>query len=288
MNKIQVGYLVSYDYELLKNAIPRVYVEADTIYLAIDSNRLTWNGEKYFIEESFFEWINTIDRLKKIVWYEDNFYVEGYTTMQCEVRQRKMLSDKMGIGNWLIQLDADEYFLDFKSFVNDLKKYNYYLSSPSKNPIQFSTFLINLYKQVEDGFLYIDEPTKCMTATNYPDYKVGRNIRKRIIYTRHLMFHETLSRNVEELEIKFKNWGHNSEVNTNFLAKWKSATKENYTTLTNLFYLQPQVWKKLAYVQGLSISECMNNFDTKSFAPSSFFLCKKNIGQWFKFLLKKY
>jgi len=31
--------------------------------------------------------------------------------MQSEVREGKMLAEKMGIGNWIIQLDADEYFI---------------------------------------------------------------------------------------------------------------------------------------------------------------------------------
>ena len=39
MKKNQVGFLVSYDYELLKNSLPRVYEESDTIILAIDKER---------------------------------------------------------------------------------------------------------------------------------------------------------------------------------------------------------------------------------------------------------
>ena len=39
MGKIQVGFLVSYDYDLLRNAIPLVYDFADSIFLAIDIDR---------------------------------------------------------------------------------------------------------------------------------------------------------------------------------------------------------------------------------------------------------
>ena len=52
MNKIQVGFLVSYDYELLKNAIPPIYEDSDTIFLAIDKNRKTWKGSDIAIDES--------------------------------------------------------------------------------------------------------------------------------------------------------------------------------------------------------------------------------------------
>lgn len=285
--KIQVGFLISYDYELLKNALPRVYDEADTIFLAIDKDRKTWNGASFSIDDSFFTWINEVDSQNKIVIYEDNFYVENLTTMECEVRERKMLSEKMGLGNWLIQLDADEYFLDFKKFVSDIRKYNGYLKSPKAQEIQISAYLVNIYKFVEDGFLYVDEPTRCLTATNIPNYKVGRNTRKRIIYTDNLILHETLSRSEKELETKFKNWGHKNELNPHFLEKWKSASKENYQDLKDVFYIEPEKWKSLSYVAGKNIDEVSTNFNSKDFLPSAFYIWKKNFGQWFKFLFKK-
>ena len=71
--KIQVGYLVSYDYELLKNSLPTIYKEADGVFLAIDKNRRTWNGEYFTINDSFFEWIREFDVDKIVVIYEDDF-----------------------------------------------------------------------------------------------------------------------------------------------------------------------------------------------------------------------
>lgn len=287
MGKIQVGFLVSYDFNLLKNAIPRVYEDADTIFLAIDIDRTTWNGAPFTIDESFFDWIKSIDVDGKIVIYEDKFYVPELSTMACEVRERKLLAEQMGIGNWLVQLDADEYFLDFKSFVKTLRQHDSFLKNPEKNNIQFSTFLVNIYKFVDDGCLYIDEPTKCLTATNYPNYRIGRNTRKRIIYTKHLMLHETLSREESELEFKFENWGHKNELNPYFMEKWKTANANNYKSLTDLFYLEPHKWKSLNFTKGTTISEIANTFSTNNFAPSNWFLMKKNFGQWFKFLFKK-
>lgn len=38
MKEIQVGFLMSYDYELLKISIPLVYEEADHITIALDKN----------------------------------------------------------------------------------------------------------------------------------------------------------------------------------------------------------------------------------------------------------
>ena len=283
MGKIQVGFLISYDYILLKNALPQVYDYSDSIFLAIDKNRKTWNGANFTIDNSFFDWIKEIDVANKIEIYEDQFYIENLTTMECEVRERKMLSEKMGIGNWLIQLDADENFKEFTKF---LKKNNKYIKPSYKKEIQISAYLVNIYKFVEDGFLYVNEPTRCLTATNRPNYKVGRNTRKRIIYTSNLILHETLSRSEEELEMKFKNWGHKNELNSQFLVKWKSASKENYMDLKDVFYIEPEKWKSLNYVLGKNINEVSKNFSSKSFLPSPFYIWKKNFGQWFKFLFK--
>jgi len=287
MKKIHIGFLLSYDYEKLKKSIPPVYEEADKIFVAVDYENRTWSGQKFSIDESFFTWLKEFDIDNKIEIYKDDFYVPEISAIENDSRERRMLSEKMGIGNWLIQIDSDEYFLDFKSFVETLRKYDSYLINPFNKQIQFSTFLINIYKKVEEGFLYIDQPTKCITATNYPSYKVARNTRKRIVYTPHLCFHETLSRDEKELEFKFKNWGHNAEINSYFLEKWKSATKKNYKELKDLFYLEPHKWKKLGYVEGETIEELINNFPINDFAPSTFFLTKKNFGQWFKFLFKK-
>ena len=101
-----------------------------------------------------------------------------------------------------------------------------------------------------------------------------------------MILHETLSRSEEELEMKFKNWGHKNELNSQFLVKWKSASKENYMDLKDVFYIEPEKWKSLNYVLGKNINEVSKNFSSKSFLPSPFYIWKKNFGQWFKFLFK--
>ena len=87
MNKIQVGFLVSYDYDLLKFAIPALYEDSDTIFLAIDKNRKTWKGENFDISPDFFEWIKTYDPNNKIVLFEEEFYISRQTPMECEIRE---------------------------------------------------------------------------------------------------------------------------------------------------------------------------------------------------------
>ena len=286
--KIQVGYLVSYDYELLENSLLTIYKESDTIFLAIDRNRKTWKGDSIEINPNFFDWIKTFDVDNKIVLFEEEFYVPTLTTMQCEVRERKMLAEKMGIGNWLIQLDSDEYFYDFEKFVGYLKSKNKFLENPQSQIIQICCFKINLYKYVEGGVMYVDKLDKFMVATNYPNYKIGRHGKCRSIYVDSVSLHDCLSRSRSELEQKLDNWGHNEDINKEeFLKKWDSVNVSNYKNIRGFFYLDPMHWKTIEFMKGNSLQELLINFkssDTIKISP--FFLARKNFGQWFKFLFK--
>ncbi|WP_027138885.1 hypothetical protein [Gaetbulibacter saemankumensis] len=290
MNKIQVGFLVSYDYELLKNAIPLVYKHADTIYLAVDKDRKTWNGNHIHIAPEFFAWIKSIDVDNKIQLYEDYFYVNEMSTMACEVRERKMLAEKMGIGNWIIQLDADEYFINFERFVSFLKSKNHYLNSPEKHKVLIQPFHVSLYKKTKNGYLYVNKATKTVVATNYPDYTVGRKTNGRVIYYNALILHECLARTREELVQKLTNWGHNEEVDLErFMNKWDSVNELNYKEKENFFFLEPEKWKYLDFVAGSNFSELFENFrkeKEQGLYKSNFFIFKKNLGQFFKYLFK--
>ncbi|WP_177760845.1 hypothetical protein [Flavobacterium sp. I3-2] len=287
MNKIQTGFLVSYDYEFLKKSLPPVYEDSDTIFLAIDHLRRTWKGNTYEIEPAFFDWIKEIDVDNKIVIYEDDFYVSDLNAIQNDTRERHMLGMKMGIGNWMIQVDSDEIFIDFKSFVQQLRRYDNFLKTPEKNPIQFAAFHINVYKYLEKGILYIDNPTKFYIATNYPNYKYAKNTRERIVYLDSYVLHEGLARTEEELRFKLKNWGHQHEINDSFLEKWLKVDETNYTEMEDFFYLDPKTWKKLGYFASLNLVDLRKLIlDNEKLKKTNFWLVKKNFGQWFKHLFK--
>lgn len=292
MKKIHVGFLLSYDYEKLKHSIPPVYNEADTIFIAMDEENRTWSGKKFEIKKEFYEWLEGFDVQKKIIIYKDNFYVPKLSAIQNDTRERYLLSLKMGIGNWLVQVDSDEIFIDFPKFVKELKKYDKYLVNPKRTPIQISGFLINTYKYLENGVLYVNQPTKVLLATNYPNYKVARNSKERIVYTNNILLHECLSRTEEDLKFKLDNWGHNAEVNSSFFNKWKRANEHNYKELKDVFYLDPKIWKELDYFPSKDLNKIKFLIqDKENLQPSKFFLLKKNFGQWFKnlkiFKLKK-
>ena len=287
MKKIHVGFLMSYDYEKLKYSIPPVYKDADAIYIALDKEQRTWKGNSFEIDPSFYTWLETFDTEKKITLYKDDFFISQLDTIQNDTRERIMLSEQMGIGNWLVQVDADEIFLDFENFVNTLRKFDHYLDEPKKKPIQIAGFLVNIYKYLDNGILYVNEPTKVMLATNYPNYKRARNTKQRVVYTDNILLHECLSRTEEELKFKLENWGHSHQLNDEFLPKWKKANETNYKELKNLFYMDPKIWKGLGYLPSRNLDTMKNMVKTQDdLKLSSWFLLKKNFGQWFKFLFK--
>ena len=287
MKEIQVGFLMSYDYKLLKNSIPLVYKDADSITIALDENLRTWSGEKFEVDENFFLWLKSFDTEKKIIIYRGNFFNSNLNAMENEVKERKMLAEKMGIGNWIIQIDSDEYFVNFKNFTEELKLRNKYLNNPEKKQIQIAGYYVNLYKYTDDGILYVSKARNQKFATNYPSYVTGRNTKQQVIYIPNIVIHECLSRSEEEIRTKFTNWGHSHQVNIDeFLDKWRKIDQSNYDKFENLFYLEPEKWKKLNYVEGKSIAEISDNLNYRKLMPSKSYLLSKNFGQWFKSILK--
>ncbi|MBE8723934.1 hypothetical protein [Flavobacterium hungaricum] len=287
MKKIHVGFLFSHDYEKLKLSIPPVYAGADRIFIAIDENFTTWSGNKFEVDLSFFDWLKEFDTENKIEIYKDNFYIPSLTEIENDTRERHLLSLKMGIGNWLIQVDSDEYFLDFEKFISDLRKYDHFLDNPEKNKIQIAAFWIILYKYTEEGILYVDMPMKAIFATNYPNYNLARRTSSRVIYTNNIVLHESLSRSEEELRFKLENWGHKRQVNAAFIDKWLKVNETNYKELRDFYYIEPERWKKLDYFPSKDIKQIKEFVkNSKVLRISKIYLNSKNFGQWFKFLVK--
>lgn len=281
MKKIQVGFLMSYDYDKLKKSIPPVYKGADEIFIALDKEYRTWSGQNFEVDEFFFDWIKEIDVDNKIRLYRDDFYIPELSAIENDTRERHLLSLEMGIGNWLIQIDADEIFIDFEKFIKELRRRDKYLENPKKTPIQIAGFLVHLYKYTENGVLYVNAPHKFMLATNYPNYKSARQTKQRVIYTNTILLHETLCRTEDELRFKIENWGHNIDVNETFLEKWISVNEDNYKQYENFYYIEPERWKKLGYLKlqdNKGLVQMVEN--DRDFNISKTYLFFKNFGQW--------
>jgi hypothetical protein len=265
--KIKVGMLVSYDYQAIKNSLPRLYEYADQITLAVDKDNLTWAGNSFYIEPTFWEWVKNFDSKNKISIYKDSFYVKGLSALLCDTRERIMLGKFMGDGGWHVQVDADEYFVNFKHFVDFLHE----LDQKKKNVDCVFMQWVVLYKKTSTGYLFInnvnlegDNITGTAIATTRPqDYVCCRIINNpnKITYPQKII-HDSWSRTEEQLLTKLNNWGHNHDFNVDgYFHYWKAINEKNYKFVRNFDPLTGNFWKELDFVEAQNIDELMQVFN---------------------------
>lgn len=271
MSEIKVGFIAAYDYELLKYSIPSLYEHVDRIVIAIDKDRLTFSGKAFFIQDHFFEWLAAFDRDKKISVYEDSFYIPDKSPKEIETRKRNLLAQQMGEGGWHIQVDADEYFPDFKRFKDDLS----YIGERQKSKkITFRIFLCTIFKVADGGYYIVDDSFESFPlATNNPHYRENRyNFTEKTITLNHVVLHQSFGRTEEELVTKFKNWGHRDDFDSDaYLRFWKSVNLDTYRYIQDFHPTNPGMWKRLKFIQADSISELLlktpSQYNIKSSHP---------------------
>lgn len=245
--KIKLSFCVAYDWEFLKFSLPLIYKEADEICLAIDKDRISWAGNKFeFDEEAFRAMVASIDVDKKIKLFEDDFHLPHLMPMQNEVRQRMMMANFLGSSDgWHLQLDSDEYFLNFSGFVQYLNKLK------PRRAINVCCPWITLYKRIDEGFLMVNpmEFNKIEfipIATNRPHYEYGRRNGSFNHLTDFAILHQSWARSSEEVWQKLNNWGHrfDSDINAHF-DLWNKVDHKNYTTYKNFNQSNPENWPSL-------------------------------------------
>jgi len=265
--QIKVGFCIAYDWYLLEHSLPLVYDAADIICLSLDKKRISWSGKKYdFDEVGFNDLIKRIDTQHKVQVLEADFSLSSLSPMQNEVRQRNRMAEFMGKGGWHIQLDCDEYFIHFSDFVKYLRelpqrKYSYNVCCP----------LITLFKQVEEGFLYVVPNQKekleyIQIATLTPNYKYGRRNGDFNVYTNFLIMHQSWARTEKEIRQKIKNWGHNKDFDqSDFFSRWIGLNGSNYHRLKNFHPMVPDAWSQLKLNKSHSIITLLTTFVKKDF-----------------------
>lgn len=262
---IKVGYLVSYDYNFMLTSIKELYNHVDEIYIAIDKEGKTWSGNLFEIPQTFIQEIRNFDSRKIIKFYFDSFYVAGLSPVECDTRERNMLLKQMGKG-WLIQLDVDEYIYDFKKVAGFLRKYNYLTFFPKLTPVAFKGKLITLYRQLSDGYLYIDNGEQFSFITNQNSYTyVRKNNKIRNHYTNICVIHQSWARTESEIQMKIDNWGHRDDFDTQkYFMFWKKLTSSNYKEHKNVHPIAPEVWSELKFLPSQSIDDFIKVFGEKN------------------------
>jgi hypothetical protein len=274
MNVIKIGFCVAYDWHLLKYALPLVYRKANVICLTLDKDRISWSGNQFpFDNLAFYQLIREIDHDKKIKIMEEDYHQPGLSPMQNEVRQRNKMADYLGEGGWHIQLDCDEYLIDFGQFVQYLERIPSYAQSKSNVCCPW----LVLYKQLENGFLVVDAQEKedlefIQVATREPKYEYGRRNGNFNLYTPFPLLHQSWARPAEEVHTKILNWGHSRDFDgEKYFKFWDSLNEQNYVEAKNFHPVVPDQFKALKFVPSASVADLIENTNRVVHPRYSFF-----------------
>lgn len=266
---IKVGVCVSYDYEMLKRSLPRVYEHADIICLAVDKNRKSWSGNVFdFDNEAFYSYIKELDKDHKIDIYEDDFALPELNAREnCNLHRTK-IAERMGKGGWHIQIDSDEYFFDFNGFVKYLKNVHPNPTGDEKG-FNVSVNLIPLIKKVDNGYVFVDfknkMPESAPFATNKPQYETARQNGYYCLISPFFALHETWARSEDEIWFKMNNWGHSAEElkeekkRLSYYNMWKAIDENNYHHLLNFHPTKGINWPRLNFAKGENVEELFGN-----------------------------
>jgi len=272
MSIVKVGFLVSYDFEYLKISLPRVYAHATEIYLAVDAERKTWSGGDYTIPNEFWSWIEEIDTEQKIKVYQDKFFVEGLTPMECDTRERNMLGKAMGRSDWYIQIDSDEFFHDFELFVSKLRHFM------TSELITVNCRVITLFKELSSGFLAIDGSFETLSfATNNPVYDIARcnTTGNKQLNWDDLVYHQSWARDPAAIKFKLTNWSHKDDFNTeSFFNLWFAIDEFNYLYLRDFHPLHPITWPRLKWIPR-NLIDILNSEESKQLRGEALIQKKK-------------
>ncbi|KAF5276589.1 hypothetical protein FQR65_LT16296 [Abscondita terminalis] len=168
---------------------------------------------------------------------------KGLKAIECDTRERQMLSKRMGKCDWYIQIDSDEYIIDIQKFVNQLKKIS--LKQP-KHKISVAGKIVMLFKE-NDNELYIVNPIKELIwlATNSPDYQYARaNLDHKLIKTDTLVVHQSWARSETEISQKISKLGHILDFDVNHFFELEILDRVNYKTLEKFHSFNSNEWEK--------------------------------------------
>lgn len=263
--KIKVGYLLSYDYHMFLTSVKQLYDYVDKIVVGIDQDYKTWSGNSFEIPKSFFAEVKAFDKKNKIQFYFDTFYIPNLTPMECETRERNLVLAKLGKG-WKIQLDVDEYVYDFKSVAKYLKNYWYLTLFPKYTPICFQGVLITLFRQLPNGYLYINNNESFPFITNQmANVHTRRNDSIRNHFSDIKVIHQSWARSEEEIQFKINNWGHRDDFDTQkYFEFWKKLDSANCINYKNIHPIVPEVWDKLYFFASASIDDFIYKYSIEN------------------------
>jgi hypothetical protein len=248
---IAIGILLAYDYAYLYQSLPLVYGAADKIVLTIDSQRKTLTGQSFEVVDKFFTWVSTFDTACKVSWLEQPFYQEGLNPTEVIMNMRNAMLQAMQPADWYVQLDADEYFLDFPGFVQFLQAL-----PPSAKPQLVQCNWKTIFKKVAGGYLLIGGKAETVPiAINLPENTSERSHRDAtLIQAPQYILHQSWARSPEEIWQKINNWSHSRDFDgKKFYRFWTRVNAFNYRYVRYFHPIHAPIWPFLEMVKGENV-----------------------------------
>jgi hypothetical protein len=246
MAKLSFVTLLAYDYKYAFKAIESYYDLADEIILGLDVDRRTWAGNPFYIDMSEVKlFIERVDAPKKIKIVEDNYH-RFATAKLNDAAERNFLSLKCAPGNWIIQIDCDEFLLNPMEFRDWLER------APDDSLIKAKWSTVFKIFPEEGACLLVDGEsggpnigTKKANA-----YISHRRTGQETLVSPLELLHFSWGRTRDDLKQKLDNWSHKDEFNTNaYLKVWDSVTLNNYQKFENIHPLNGRAWPRLKAVR---------------------------------------
>lgn len=255
---ISIGFLVAYDYGFLEQSLPYVYGHTDHIILCMDKSRLSLTGQPYFFDEGFKDQIRQFDTDRKIIWLEKDFYAAGSSPQQVVMRMRNEMLRCMPPSDWYIQLDTDEYFLDFGGF-------RQWLEQTGKRPVPTMVQVAwkTMFKQLGKGFLMIGGRKESIgVAINIPvntgERQHEQAAREEAPFT---LLHQSWARGEREIRQKIANWSHARDFDGEaFFRTWQQCGSGNYRFYRNFHPIHGPNWEYLEWVEAAGINELLSHY----------------------------
>lgn len=255
--ELKIGLCIAYDWEMLKTALPLFYNHVDKICLSLDINRRTWAGNAFhFDERDFFDYVKNIDVENKIDVYQDDFYQDKINPMNNEVYQRNQIAKRLGEGGWHIQIDVDEYFIDFEKLAfflrNNYQKFN--------KEVNICLPFYIMFKKLSNNSFFIKGIMEWVpVVTNYPKYVFGRRNGYFNYKFDSPIIHQSWARSETEIQQKISNWGHKNDFDVQqFFEKWKKLDVSNYKEWLDFHPIDGKVWHELVLIEGKTIKELID------------------------------
>ena len=240
LNHISVITPTAYDFRYSYESIKNYYDIADEIFIGIDKDRISWAGNKFDFDMAEFQsFINDIDTDKKIKIIQENFH-QHPIPVQNDTAEKNHLSSLCKNGNWILQIESDEYMFNKEEFMKWL---------PNADPnYGIKAQWVTVYKSFGDKILVAnDSGGQVAVGTKLKSqYYQCRDVRQEAHMSPLKLLHYSWGRTRHELSTKFKNWGHAGSFDAEkYLDMWDKITLDNYMNFKDLHPIDPHGWPNL-------------------------------------------